>query len=201
MYRKKILCWLVGIIFFLPLAAQPKYEIRASWVTTLGGMDWPRQKANSPEGIKRQKEELCQLLEQLKEANFNTVLFQTRLRGDVIYPSAYEPFAESITGHTGKIPAYDPLAFAVEECHKRGMEIHAWFVSIPIGNDRQMRLHGKNAVAKSILPFANTSTLPGIWIRETPKPPITWQESYAKSSPITTSTEFISTTSVTRTRP
>lgn len=148
MYRKKILCWLVGIIFFLPLAAQPKYEIRASWVTTLGGMDWPRQKASSPEGIKRQKEELCQLLDQLKEANFNTVLFQTRLRGDVIYPSAYEPFAESITGHTGKIPAYDPLAFAVEECHKRGMEIHAWFVSIPIGNDRQARLHGKNAVAR-----------------------------------------------------
>ena len=130
--------------------AQPKYEIRASWVTTLGGMDWPRHKANSPEGIKRQKEELCQLLDQLKEANFNTVLFQTRLRGDVIYPSAYEPFAESITGFTGRVPAYDPLAFAVEECHKRGMEIHAWFVSIPIGNDRQMRLHGKNAVAKKL---------------------------------------------------
>ena len=87
MYRK-ILCWLIGITIFLPLAAQPKYEIRASWVTTLGGMDWPRHKANSPEGIKRQKEELCQLLDQLKEANFNTVLFQTRLRGDVIYPSA-----------------------------------------------------------------------------------------------------------------
>ena len=80
MYRRKILCWLIGIASFLPLLAQPKYEIRASWVTTLGGMDWPRQKANSPEGIKRQKEELCQLLDQLKEANFNTVLFQTRLR-------------------------------------------------------------------------------------------------------------------------
>lgn len=149
MYRK-LLCWIAGIIAFLPLLAQPKYEIRASWVTTLGGMDWPGKKANSPEGIKRQKQELCQLLDQLKEANFNTVLFQTRLRGDVIYPSTYEPFAESITGFTGKAPApeYDPLAFAVEECHKRGMEIHAWFVSIPIGNDRQMRLHGKDAVAR-----------------------------------------------------
>lgn len=149
MYRK-LLCWIAGIITFLPLLAQPKYEIRASWVTTLGGMDWPGKKANSPEGIKRQKQELCQLLDQLKEANFNTVLFQTRLRGDVIYPSTYEPFAESITGFTGKAPApeYDPLAFAVEECHKRGMEIHAWFVSIPIGNDRQMRLHGKDAVAR-----------------------------------------------------
>ncbi len=149
MYRK-LLCWIAGIIAFLPLLAQSKYEIRASWVTTLGGMDWPGKKANSPEGIKRQKQELCQLLDQLKEANFNTVLFQTRLRGDVIYPSAYEPFAESITGFTGKAPApeYDPLAFAVEECHKRGMEIHAWFVSIPIGNDRQMRLHGKDAVAR-----------------------------------------------------
>ena len=148
MYRKKILCWLIGIVSFLPLPAQPKYEIRASWVTTLGGMDWPRQKANSPEGIRRQKEELCQLLDQLQKTNINTVLFQTRLRGDVIYPSVYEPFAESITGFTGKAPDYDPLAFAVEECHKRGMEIHAWFVSIPIGNDRQARLHGKDAVAR-----------------------------------------------------
>ena len=124
------------------LQAQPKEEIRATWLTTLGGMDWPTRKANSAKGIEAQKNELIRQLDALKAAknelirqldalkaaNFNTVLFQTRLRGDVIYPSAIETFAESLTGHTGKNPGYDPLQFAIEECHKRGLELHAWLV-------------------------------------------------------------------------
>ena len=129
-------------------AAQPKHEIRATWITTLGGMDWPRQKATSAEGIRRQKQELCQILDQLKEANFNTVLLQTRLRGDLIYPSAIETFPESLTGRTGRNPGYDPLAFAIEECHKRGMELHAWIVTIPAGNNRQVKFLGKHSIVR-----------------------------------------------------
>jgi uncharacterized lipoprotein YddW (UPF0748 family) len=132
----------------LPAQAAPKQEIRASWITTLGGLDWPSQKATSPAGIERQKKELCNILDKLQEANFNTVLFQTRLRGDVIYPSALECFAESLTGHTGQNPGYDPLKFAIEECHRRGMEIHAWMVAIPIGNKRQVGLQGKQSVVR-----------------------------------------------------
>ena len=132
----------------LPLHAEKKHEVRATWLTTLGGMDWPSHKATSAAGIKRQKAELCHILDQLKEANFNTVLFQTRLRGDVIYPSKYETFAECLTGHTGKNPGYDPLEFAIEECHKRGLALHAWVVTIPIGNSRQIKLLGKHSVVK-----------------------------------------------------
>ena len=128
--------------------AQPKHEIRATWITTLGGMDWPRQKATNAEGIRRQKQELCQILDQLKEANFNTVLLQTRLRGDLIYPSSIETFPESLTGRTGRDPGYDPLAFAIEECHKRGMELHAWIVTIPAGNNRQVKLLGKHSIVR-----------------------------------------------------
>lgn len=135
-------------IFSSNIKASSKYEIRAAWITTIGGLDWPNTKATSEYGIKRQKEELCRQLDLLKEANFNTVLFQTRLRGDVIYPSIYETFTESLTGKTGRNPGYDPLKFAIEECHKRGMEIHAWMVCIPAGNDRQVRLLGKQSVVK-----------------------------------------------------
>ena len=135
-------------IFTTNILASPKYEIRAAWITTIGGLDWPTTKATSEYGIKRQKEELCRQLDMLKEANFNTVLFQTRLRGDVIYPSVYETFAESLSGKTGRNPGYDPLKFAIEECHKRGMEIHAWMVCIPAGNDRQVKLLGKQSVVK-----------------------------------------------------
>ena len=138
-------------IFLLTITqtvAQPKYEIRATWLTTLGGMDWPRHKATSAEGIRRQQQELCNILDRLKEANFNTVMMQTRLRGDLIYPSAIETFPEALTGKSGKNPGYDPLAFAIEECHKRGMELHAWIVTIPAGNNRQVKLLGKHSIVK-----------------------------------------------------
>ncbi len=139
-----LLIMLTGLTMF----AQPKHEIRATWLTTLGGMDWPRQKANGKEGIARQKQELCDLLDRLQAAHINTVLMQTRLRGDMIYPSDIEPFAESLTGRTGRNPGYDPLAFAIEECHKRGMELHAWIVTIPVGNTRQVKRLGRSSVVQ-----------------------------------------------------
>ena len=146
--RTFLIILLISLLGSLHSVAQPKHEIRATWITTLGGMDWPRQKATSADGIRRQKQELCQILDQLKEANFNTVLLQTRLRGDLIYPSAIETFPESLTGRTGRDPDYDPLAFAIEECHKRGMELHAWIVTIPAGNNRQVKLLGKHSIVR-----------------------------------------------------
>ena len=143
---------LITLILFLlvciKMEAQPKHEIRATWLTTLGGMDWPRNKATNPQNIQKQQQELCDILDRLKEANFNTVLFQTRLRGDLIYPSSIETFPEALTGKTGRHPGYDVLAFAIEECHKRGMELHAWIVTIPAGNNRQVRLLGKHSVVR-----------------------------------------------------
>lgn len=111
----------------------PKREVRAVWMTTIGGLDWPRTYAHTPRTIERQKQELRTLLDRLQKANFNTVLLQTRIRGTVIYPSAYEPWDGCVSGNPGVSPGYDPLAFAIEECHKRGMECHAWVVSVPVG--------------------------------------------------------------------
>ena len=139
---------LIVVLGILPIQAQPKHEIRATWLTTLGGMDWPRQKATNAQNIEKQKQELCHILDQLKEANFNTVILQTRLRGDLIYPSSIETFPEALTGRTGRNPGYDPLAFAIEECHKRGMELHAWIVTIPAGNNRQVKLLGKHSIVR-----------------------------------------------------
>ena len=146
--RTFLFIFLSLLFFSIEVAAQPKHEIRATWITTLGGMDWPRNKATNAEGIRRQQQELCDILDQLKEAKFNTVMLQTRLRGDLIYPSAIETFPEALTGRTGRNPGYDPLAFAIEECHKRGMELHAWIVTIPAGNNRQVRLLGKHSVVR-----------------------------------------------------
>lgn len=111
----------------------PKRETRAVWLTTLDGLDWPSCKALSVSGIEKQKHELTAILDSLQRVNINTVLFQARIRGTVVYPSSIEPWDACLTGVPGRNPGYDPLAFAIKECHRRGMEIQAWVVAIPLG--------------------------------------------------------------------
>lgn len=126
----------------------PKYEYRAVWLTTIENLDWPRTLAVSPSSVEKQKQELCTLLDSLKMLNVNTVLLQTRVRGDVIYPSRIEPFSHVLTGVEGKHPGYDPLAFAVDECHKRGLQLHAWIVTMPLGKDDHIKRQGKLALSR-----------------------------------------------------
>lgn len=109
----------------------PKRESRAVWVTTLGGLDWPKTKASTAAGREKQQQELCALLDQLQAIHINTIFLQTRVRGSVIYPSDIEPWDVALTGQYGKNPGYDPLQYAINECHRRGMELHAWVVTIP----------------------------------------------------------------------
>lgn len=106
---------------------------RAVWLTTVGGLDWPRTYATDAATRRRQQRELTEMLDTLKRIGINTVLLQTRVRATVIYPSALEPWDAAMSGTAGTSPGYDPLAFAVDECHKRGMQLHAWVVAIPAG--------------------------------------------------------------------
>lgn len=124
---------LIALAAVFTLAAQPKYEVRAVWLTTIGGIDWPHSYAGSARSIERQKDELRAILDRLQRANINTVLLQTRIRATTIYPSAYEPWDGCLSGKPGKSPGYDALKFAIDECHRRGMELHAWVVAIPVG--------------------------------------------------------------------
>ncbi len=124
---------LIALAAVFTLAAQPKYEVRAVWLTTIGGIDWPHGYAGSARSIERQKDELRDILDRLQRANINTVLLQTRIRATTIYPSAYEPWDGCLSGKPGKSPGYDALKFAIDECHRRGMELHAWVVAIPVG--------------------------------------------------------------------
>lgn len=121
-----------GQIFYA-VNPNPKYEVRAVWLTTIGGIDWPHSYAQSERSAEKQKEELRAILDRLQKANINTVLLQTRIRATTIYPSQYEPWDGCLSGFPGKSPGYDALQFAIDECHKRGMEVHAWVVTIPVG--------------------------------------------------------------------
>lgn len=111
----------------------PKHEVRAVWLTTIGGLDWPHSYSQSARSAEKQKQELRTILDQLQQAGINTVLLQTRVRATTIYPSSIEPWDGCLSGIPGKSPGYDALAFAIDECHKRGMELHAWVVTMPVG--------------------------------------------------------------------
>lgn len=117
-----------------PMGDSIKYEMRAVWLTTAYGLDWPKTKADTPNGIRRQKEELERILDRLVGDGYNTVFFQARLSGSVNYFSK-EPFNRVFTSD-GTRPAYDPLTFAVEACHRRGLAIHAWLVTYPLASSK-----------------------------------------------------------------
>lgn len=128
------------------VATPPKHETRAVWLTTLNGLDWPKIKATDEDSRRRQKEELCQLLDQLKAAHINTILLQTRIRGSVIYPSSIEPWDAALTGQYDRHPGYDPLAYAIEQAHARGMELHTWVVSVPAFKQEIARRMGRRSL-------------------------------------------------------
>lgn len=100
-------------------------EFRAAWVATVANINWPSRRDL---GTDQQKQEAIQLLDLLKANNFNAVIFQVRPSADALYESQYEPWSYYLTGEIGRkpFPYYDPLAFWIEEAHKRGLELHVW---------------------------------------------------------------------------
>lgn len=152
--KRIVLLWMALMIVFTGKAQlgylmqhpAPKHEVRGVWLTTLSGLDWPKTKALSAESRKKQQEELCRLLDQVQQCGINTVFFQTRIRGSVVYPSKIEPWDVALTGKYDKDPGYNPLAFAIEECHRRGMELHAWVVAVPCFKTAQARKIGKKSL-------------------------------------------------------
>ncbi len=94
------------------------------WVATVSNIDWPSKPGLPAE---KQKAELLAILDKAAALKLNAVIFQVRPMADALYESKLEPWSEYLSGALGKGPGYDPLAFAVAEAHKRGLELHAWF--------------------------------------------------------------------------
>ncbi|MNH74807.1 hypothetical protein D3C73_270270 [compost metagenome] len=100
-------------------------QLRGAWISTVYNLDWPSTKSYGNEA--QQKAEYTALLDKLQDTGINAVFVQVRPAADAIYPSELVPWSQYLTGTPGKDPGYDPLAFLVEETHKRGMQFHAWF--------------------------------------------------------------------------
>lgn len=106
-------------------------ELRGMWVATVANLDWPSAPGLS---AARQKAELIAYLDEAVRLRLNTVVLQVRACADALWPSPYEPWAQSLTGVQGKDPGWDPLGTAVAEAHRRGLELHAWFNPYRVAN-------------------------------------------------------------------
>ncbi len=120
---------LAFLCLFLCLAGNtqqpPKRELRGAWIASYLGIDWP----NKNQSPAQQRASLVSILDQHQATGINTIYLQVRSQCDALYPSSIEPWSSDLTGTQGLAPSdptWDPLQFAIEEAHKRGMELHAW---------------------------------------------------------------------------
>ena len=100
---------------------EPKREFRGCWIQCVNG----QFEGLSPQEM---REKLTNHLNALAKCHINVVMFQVRAEGDALYPSTLEPWSRFLTGRQGVAPQpmWDPLAWMVQQCHQRNMEIHAW---------------------------------------------------------------------------
>ncbi len=110
---------------FMSLKPIPKVEMRGVWISTVVNLDWP-SRPGLP--VEDQKRELRFLIDQMYENGFNAIFFQVRPEADALYRSDLEPWSFYLSGVQGVAPEpfYDPLQYAIELAHERGMELHAW---------------------------------------------------------------------------
>nr|WP_312740731.1 glycoside hydrolase family 10 protein [Cedecea neteri] len=113
------------------LPSQHDLPIRGVWLATVSRLDWPPvSSVNGSSAAVRssqQQQALKDKLDKLKSLGINTVFFQVKPDATALWPSKILPWSDMLTGKIGEDPGYDPLQFMLDEAHKRGMKVHAWF--------------------------------------------------------------------------
>ncbi len=139
-----------------PVPPKLDREFRAGWVPSVGNSQWPSKRGLT---VEQQKTELLAILERAQVLKLNAIVLQIRPACDALYASKLEPWSEYLTGTMGKAPEpfYDPLAFAVTEAHKRGLELHAWVNPYRAHNNKATSPISANHVSKKfpgmIIPY------------------------------------------------
>ncbi len=125
-----------------------KKEFRGIWIATINNVDWPSAPGLT---VEIQKRELKELIERIEQLNLNVVIFQVRPAADAFYPSDTEPWSYFLTGKQGTAPspAFDPLGYAIDLCHSKGMELHAWFNPFRVRNVGYYKLDPASFAARN----------------------------------------------------
>ncbi len=130
----------------IPEPIYKKTEFRAVWIPSVANIVWPSKKNLTAE---KQQEEFSKLMDQAFDMGMNAVIVQVRPSADAFYKSTINPWSEYLTGQQGKDPGYDPLAFMIEEAHKRNLEFHAWVNPFRASNSGEDKNWAANSVVKT----------------------------------------------------
>ena len=111
---------LLALVLTIATEAQ-KREMRGAWIQCVNGQFQGM-------GTEKMQQTLTYQLDELQKDGVNTIIFQVRPECDALYESKLEPWSRFLTGKQGQAPSpyWDPLQWMINECHKRGMELHAW---------------------------------------------------------------------------
>ena len=124
LFKTYLVCILSAIAVCTLSAESGHMPFRGAWIATVANIDWP-----SPEAVgntELQQSEMLFLLDSLHAIGINAIIFQVRPTADALYRSEYEPVSHWLTGKQGSSLTWDPLAWTIEEAHKRNMEVHVW---------------------------------------------------------------------------
>ena len=133
---KYVLILIILISYLHNISAQAVRETRAVWISTNYRLDWPPPTYDE----QIQKDELIKIFDDIERKNLNTIYLQVRSNGTVLFKSSFDPFSSYLTGKVDLMGSYDPLAFAIEEAHNRGLEIHAWINSMRSFNSSEVSI-------------------------------------------------------------
>ncbi|MCH5240559.1 MAG: family 10 glycosylhydrolase [Muribaculaceae bacterium] len=142
--RKYLLTLILTITFSFAYGENPKREFRGAWLHVIGQSQWQNK------NVAQQKKYIEEQLDKLLEAGCNAVIFQVRPTADALYISDIEPWSSWLTGKRGKAPSplWDPMEFAINEAHKRGMEFHAWLNPYRVTSNTKETLPASHLVNK-----------------------------------------------------
>ena len=118
---KRLVTFVIALALTLGMTAQNKREFRGAWIQCVNGQFMGKSTQEIQTMLSNQ-------LDELQKDGVNAIIFQVRAECDALYESDLEPWSKFLTGVQGKAPSpyWDPLAWMVEQCHQRGMELHAW---------------------------------------------------------------------------
>lgn len=137
---------LVTGVSFAGVQEKNDNELRGIWVATVHNLDYPSKQTQSSHVF---KQEAIEILDYCQSVGFNAVFLQVRPTGDALYPSNLVPWSKYLTGEQGLAPygGFDPLKFWVEEAHRRGIELHAWFNPFRLSKEKEQTFSSDNIVA------------------------------------------------------
>ena len=115
---------LVFCLLSFSVAVFGQVTFRGAWIATVANIDWPSEAAIGDSAT--QQHEMTFLLDSLHSLGLNAIIFQVRPTADALYRSSFEPSSHWLTGTQGSSLTWDPLAWTIEEAHKRQMEVHVW---------------------------------------------------------------------------